>query len=310
MTAHMFDAPNELGTMIAIVIAAASFTVSIIVLAFVVRGDKRKAGVDIRCNFSVSRSIYSREPWVRSITLQNEKDRSVAIYKIYLEFRHGFYVELDDFTANPVVIGPYGVWHQQFDTVEFYAANMHRLANIFDEQRHRMRIMVATSDGRHYPKPPKRAFDPITYGLSKNFSTTTIQPVRLQLDGVHYSFAAKYLCTLTDPNGQEHRYPIFSDINIAQTVHGVRLTAESMQSSDSVRQFMLLQIQDEKINAIGVEVLDLEPFREDLAKEYGTTLPYESLGWFEYNVVARWLTLLENIKERRRCRRKPTRGSE
>ena len=306
----MFDAPNELGTMIAIVIAAASFTVSIIVLAFVVRGDKRKAGVDIRCNFSVSRSIYSREPWVRSITLQNEKDRSVAIYKIYLEFRHGFYVELDDFTANPVVIGPYGVWHQQFDTVEFYSANMHRLANIFDEQRHRMRIMVATSDGRHYPKPPKRAFDPITYGLSKNFSTTTVQPVRLQLDGVHYSSAAKYVCTLTDPNGREHRYPIFSDINIAQTVHGVRLTAGSMQSSDSVRQFMLLQIQDEKINAIGVEVLDLEPFREDLAKEYGTTLPYKSLGWFEYNVVARWLTLLENIKERRPCRRKPTRGSE
>ena len=305
----MVDAPDDLGTMIPIVISAASFVVAIIALVIAVRGDKRKTGVDIRCNFSVYRSIHSGEPWVNAVTLQNEKDRSVAVYKIYLEFKHGLYVELDDFTANPVVIGPYGVWHQKYDPVEFYVENMHRITNIFDESRDQMRIMVTTSDGRHHPKRPKRFFDPITYGLSKNFSTMTVQPLRLQLDGRDYGSEAKYVCTVTDPNGHEHRYPIYPDINIAQTVHGVRLTTESMQSPDRVRQFMLLQIEGGKINAIGVDVLDIEPFRENLAKEYRTTLPYESLGWFKYKVVARWLTLLENIKERRRPRRKPTRGS-
>ncbi len=133
-------------------IAIASFAIAALALVFVIRGDRRKTGIDIRCDFSVASSIWSTERWVSEVRLENVKDRSVSIYKIYLEIGHGPYIEVEDFTDNPLTLDAHSVFQRKYDPIEFYSVGMRCVAGFLDGKNTRQRIVVTTSEGRYNPK--------------------------------------------------------------------------------------------------------------------------------------------------------------
>ena len=57
-------------------LAVASAVIAIFVLVYSIRGDQRKAGIDIRYQYAISSSISSKEDWLSELTLENTKDRS------------------------------------------------------------------------------------------------------------------------------------------------------------------------------------------------------------------------------------------
>ena len=169
---------------VAAIAASASSIVAIAALAYVIRADRRKSGLDIRCGFGVSTSIYASEGWIWRVTLQNRKDRSVTIYKIYVEVGHGFYVGIDDFDEQPLLLEPYGSFQKQYDPIEFYAGGMYRWVGVFADRRARQKLVLATAEGRYSPKRWVKAWDPVYEALSTNRTTIVVDPVRLTYQGV------------------------------------------------------------------------------------------------------------------------------
>ena len=94
---------------ITLCIATVSSVLALFALIFSVRSDLRKTGIGIRCDFCPSLvSIATKERWINPLELQNMKDRSVTVYEIFMELGHGIFIQIEDFTQQPLVLEPYG----------------------------------------------------------------------------------------------------------------------------------------------------------------------------------------------------------
>ena len=276
---------------VAAIAASASSIVAIAALAYVIRADRRKSGLDIRCGFGVSTSIYASEGWIWRVTLQNRKDRSVTIYKIYVEVGHGFYVGIDDFDEQPLLLEPYGSFQKQYDPIEFYAGDMYRWVGVFADRRARQKLVLATAEGRYPPKRWIKAWDPVYEALSTNRTTIVVDPVRLTYKGRSYGSETKFIVTFTDADGREEIVPIHAADHQVRKFRDFRLTMEALKTREALESFLRYQVESGRLHCAEFTVLDLEPIRLERYKEYKTSVPAPVRGWFVYNVLGRCWTL-------------------
>ena len=189
---------------LALYIALASFALAALAIVFSIRGDRRKSGIDIRADFSVTSSVWSTERWVSEVRLENLKDRPVSIYKIYLEVGHGLHIEVEDFAKKPLSLDAYGVYQQMYEPVEFYSHGVRRVTGFLNDKKTRHRMVLTTSEGRHYPKRGTKTFDdPFLDTILKNITTGVVHPERLPYKGHVYGSEAKFVVTFSDADGKE-----------------------------------------------------------------------------------------------------------
>ena len=217
--------------LVALGVAAASVIVSFIALVYVVRGDRRKSGLDILCDFAIKRSIDSAESWVSFLTLQNEKDRSVTIYEVFMELGPGVFVSIEDRHSSPITLGPYEAYHQSYDPVYLYDADLRKVTGVFRNSATKEKVVLVTSFGRYYPRLVKSPQSPISDILSKNHWTAVIHPLRVEYKGSNYGSTVQYFVTLTDSNGEESVVPIYPRDHEIRKFANFSLTKWSMSSA-------------------------------------------------------------------------------
>ena len=295
----------ELQTTVMLAIAAAiaavaSCVAAVAALLYIIRADRRKSGLDIRCGFGVSTSIYASEGWIWRVTLQNRKDRSVTIYKIYVEIGHGFYVDIDDFDEQPLILEPYGSFRKQYDPIEFYAGGMYRWTGVFADRRARQKLVLATAEGRYSPKRWIKAWDPVYEVLSTNRTTIVVNPIRLIYKGRSYGSETKYIVTFTDADGREEIVPIHATDHQVRKFRDFRLTTEALKTREALESYLRHQVESGRLDCAEFTVLDLEPIRLERYKEYKTSVPAPVRGWFVYNILGRCWTLWDRWQLYRR----------
>ena len=299
---------NELSpyiTLSSLAMAMSSLVIASIALIFAFRGDRRKTGMDIRCSFSVASAISSEEKWVHDVRLENVKDRSAVIYKIYLEVGHGFYILVEDFAENPLTLDPYGVYQKEYDPIEFYTHGLSRLTGVLDDETKRRRIVLTTSEGRHIPKSSTRAFDdPLLDTILTNFSTGIARPNRLFYKGRSYGSEAKYILTLVGRDREEAVIPIYPRDYEVKKIRDVSLTRESLESKQALECLLEKQFRAGTAPFISFQVVDLESSRRTAFEDYPRSFAVVHQGWFSYHVVARLMTIWENWKWRRQNKRR------
>ena len=281
-------------------IALASVAIAVLALVLAVRGDRRKSGVDIRSSFSVASAIWSKERWVSHVALENLKDRSITIYKIYLKVGYDLYIEVEDLTENPLTLGPYSVYQKKYDTIEFYSHGMRRVTGVLDDRKKRRRIVLATSQGRHNSKHGIMLEDPMLDTILKNHWTGVVRPERWSFKGRCYGSEAKFIITFVGNDGQEEIVPIYPKDYEIQKFSDFTLTKDSLGSKQTLECFLNEQRAAGTLSCSAVDVLDLEPFRNRLLKDYSKTIGMIHQGWFSHNILGRFLTIWENWRMNRK----------
>ena len=231
-----------------------------------------------------------------NLSLRNGKDRSVAIYQIYLEIGHGFFVEVEDLASSPVVLEPYGAWYREYEPVDAYVGNLCRWTEIFKSWPRRQRILLITSEGRHIAKFPKPTLNPALYGHLKNHATVEVKPQRLKINGQYYGSKARYLCAITNGAGQRREFPMYGDPFTNQVENQWIVNDDILSSVDNVRAFLQSELLAGRLPGVMVEVFDLAPDVEAMNQSYMDSAPYTPLGWFEYRVVNRLITMFSRRK--------------
>ena len=278
------------------IVALVAALISAFALGFAFKSDRRKTGTDIRCTFSVTHRRVSHEAWVTNLSLRNGKDRSIAIYQIYLESGHGFFVEVEDLASSPVILEPYGAWYREYEPVDAYVGNLCRWTEIFESWPRRQRILLITSEGRHIAKLPKPTFDPALYGHLKNHATVLVKPQRLKIDGQYYGTKARYLCAITNGAGQRREFPMYGDPLTNYVENQLIVNDDILSTVDNVRAFLQSELRAGRLPGVMVEVFDLAPQVEAMNESYMDSAPFTPLGWFEYRVVNRLITMLSRRK--------------
>ena len=271
--------------------------ISAFALGFAFKSDRRKTGTDIRCTFSLTRSVVSHEAWVTNLSLRNGKDRSVAIYQIYLEIGHGFFVEVEDLASSPVILEPYGAWYREYEPVDAYVGNLCRWTEIFStvgpDGNAFCSLRPRDATLRNSPKP---TLNPALYGHLKNHATVAVKPQRLKVNGQYYGSKARYLCAITNGARQRREFPIYGDPLTNQVENQLIVNDEILSSVENVKAFLQGELLAGRLPGVMVEVLDLAPNVEAMNASYMDSVPFTPLGWFEYRVVNRLITMLSRRK--------------
>ena len=281
-------------------IALASVVIALLAVVFAVRGDRRKTGIDIRSSFSVASTIWSKEQWVAEVRLENVKDRAVTIYKIYLQVGHGLYIEVEDLTEEPYSLGPYSVYQKKYDPIEFYSHGMTRITGILGKGK-RQRIVLMTSQGRHDSKPGLRMTDdPMLDTILKNYWTGVMRPERWLFKDRCYGSEAIYIITFFDNDDKEEVVPIYPGDHEIRKFRKFSLTKESLESKQALESFLETQITEGTLFCNTFEVVDVEPIKRTIFKDYSESMAVVHQGWFTYNVLSRCLTVWEKWKMNRK----------
>ena len=273
-----------LGLTIATLAVAAIAAVSA-VLAF-----RLKSGLEIRGNFSVTSSIYCEDRYVSSVALENMKDRSVTVFEILIELDHGYYIVLEDFETDPLILGPFETIVRRYDPIDQYSVNMRRihLDELFSKKGVRLRLVLATSAGRYNVKHYIDRWNPLG-DCFRNHLTAVIRPHWSTYKGSAYGSGTKYIVRLIANGLDDEIIPIHPRDHTVRKFRDFRLTPESLESREALETFLLERAVEGDLPCTDLEVLDLGALRAERYAEYedkGSSAARR--GWLVYH-LAGWL---------------------
>lgn len=286
---------SDLASMVALV-------VSITALIYTVRSFSRKQGAEIRSFFTVESSIYSKHKHVSNLTLENMKDRSIAIFNIYLQLGLTFYVELESREKDPIILEPFGTYSNQYDPVDFYSVNMRSidLAALWTNKR--QRIVLSTSDGKYVVKDRINRWFPVVEQLRRH-NTAVILPMRTTFDGKGYGSEAIYVVAIEHEGGEEEVLPLYPQDHQFRRFRNFKLSRESLESEENLDAFLRQTKADGLLTCKNYRIHDLKAIREERYKDYASkVIQAESLNWFEYFVLGRVFNIAEKLTSRHKNR--------
>lgn len=275
-----------------------ALAVSLTALYFVVRNYWRKSGTHVRGQFCISSSAYAEDKYVSSVTLENFKDRSVIIFKVFLRVGANYYIELDDFEHEPKILKPYESYTNHYGPVDFYCLNMNRikLNHLLGSKGVKKSLVLSTSHGKYVVKDWINRWDPI-YDFFDNHMTASVLPMR-PTEGVgYYGSDVKYLVRLHTEDGYKKTVPVYpSDYNYPR-FESFRLTEEALSSREALEDFLTEQAMNGNLKCVDVEVIDADQLRKNnYGHDFEKSFEAKHYSWLFYVVVGRILTALSNIR--------------
>ncbi len=290
--------------MTATIISIIALILSLVALIYTFETFWLKTGASISGGFSTVSHIASDDKYVGTIILENLKDRAVAIYKIYLRLGYNVYIEINDFEFDPLILKPFGIFREDYGPVDFHSVGMRRASvnHLLEDKSLRPTIVLSTSEGKFTVRHKLRYWDPIA-DYFKNFSTAIIRPVRSEFEGRSFGSNAKFVIVFKTQEGKEQIFPIYPGDYRIKKFKNFALTKESLDSVEALNQFLLEKMENDELPTADVEVHDLKSWRAELYEDrYEEIVEVPGLGWFDYFVRARLLSLVDEFRRKRKNR--------
>jgi hypothetical protein len=308
METSQLELLNSIATTAASLVA---LIVSIVALVYTAKTYLLKSGAYIRGSYVISSSISCDDKYISSITLENLKDRAVVIFKIYLLMGHNYFVEVDDFENDPLILKPFEIFHREYDPIDLYSFGSGRilLDDLFDDKSVKRRIVLSTSEGKYVVKDFINYWDPIGI-FFQNYSTAIIRPMRTTYKGKSYGSNAKFIVEFKMENGQEEIIPIYPrDYELKKFKH-FSLTKDSLASKEALEEYLYEKVIEGTLKCADVIVRELESWRDEIYESENRrviTAKYEN--WFEYYVIARIASKISDYRLKQQNRSlKPKKG--
>lgn len=275
-----------------------ALVISLIALFFAIRNYLRKSGIHVKGQFTVSSSAYAEDQYVDHFTLENFKERSVIIFKVFLRVGPNYYIELSNFEHEPKILKSYESFTQTLGPVDYYSLNMNRikLNKLLSSKEIKTFLVLSTSHGKYVVKEWIQRWDPIS-DFFKNHFTAPIQSMRSNDKNGYYGADFAYLVKLLMEDGHVETIPVYSEDYNYPRFQNFKLTQESLISKNNLEEFLINQSIEGNISCVNIEVLD---GAELLTKSYGSgfdkTIEAEKYNWFTYLVIGTIVTKLSNVR--------------
>lgn len=292
------------GSFFSAVTSLVALIISFIALSYTVRSFSRKEGAKIRATFAVQSTIASTQKHVYELTLENMKDRSVAIYTIFFRLGHSYYIELEGFEESPLVLEPFGTYSTQYDPVDFYSNSMAPFDINELWQDKRQKVVLSTSEGKYVVKEGIKKWDPIG-DFFRNYSIAIMLPMRVKLKGRGYGSNAKFVVEFKHYSGEDETIPIYREDYRVQRLRNFMLTEESLESEESLEAFLRNKIVEGSLDCQDFKIWDMVAARERAYEDYQSeTYQATPISWFGHYVLGRYFTVIDILKTRRSNKRR------
>lgn len=283
-----------------LVISGIAMIVSAIALIYTIKTFWLKKGCDVRCNLTTSSSFETEEVYVGEIELENLKDKTIAIYNIYLRFGANVYLDLlchptsMEASTQTIILNPYEVKVIKLPPQVIYVSDLQRVLGVEKYLNIKSKVVLSTNYGKIEVKNNVKRWEPIS-DYWKNYSTQIIQPFRLFHGGNTYydrCYGSKtlYLANISLSDGTKLSCPIYKDVKV-QYFSKLDFTDVSLNSKDDLLKFLCEQRDSNNIDFQDIEIIDLKSEIKSIKDRYRSTVEIKPIGKLRYYVIERMRTI-------------------
>lgn len=270
---------------------------------FTVVSFRLKKGIYVRGQYSWTLSdIATHDPYVNEVLLENLKDRSIVIFGIYLKISHGYYICLEKFEGEPLVIKPFEVSRRLYGPIDGYSFNWKRVnIEALKKSNKKMKIILSTTDGMVNVRKPVSVKDP-AHRWFENHLIITLNTDRFILNGRAYGAATKYVVEIYEGKSVIERIPLYGKDYEFKWFRELGGVEEDLSSTESVKLLFEEAVAKKIPKATHVEVIDYQSALRNLYRDY-TLDPIiaKRRSWLLVNVLGKFLTAMmaEELKNKR-----------
>ena len=259
----------------------ASIVISLTILFVAYLNYRRKSGVYVRGSYSMASSKHCDDRYVSEVILENQKDRIIILFGVYLQIGHAYLIEIEDFEENPFHLKPYGSFHKGYGPIEHYDVSLYKVDfnELLEEKKVRKRLVLSTSEGKYVVRKPIRRWHPIA-DFFRNHLAAVARPVQSKYKETYLGSRIKYVVEFSTQDGKEEIVPIHPDDYGIKKFRSFSLTKESLQSRDALDSFLQDLLNRGVINCSSVVVHDVDEWRNRRERE---SLPRKSVKARHYN---------------------------
>lgn len=283
-------------------IAITSAIISVIALIFTVMAFWLKKGAKITGYINFCSSIESDDDYPAGIILENNKDKAIVIYKIFVRFGFNCYLLVENFGTKPLIIPAFETYKKEYEPIVSYSMSMRRVSinNLINNNKLKRKIYLSTSEGKIVVSSPKKQWDPIML-VFKNYATHYITPDRIYYKGKAYGRRTLYLVELKTA-GKENilsftseDYHLIKYINIFKG--DLIFNKEAFESVENLKSYFIKLKEKQMIEFDEINIID---FQEYLKVNYRidtyNTLEIPKLNVFQYYFLGKLLKKKEDRK--------------
>lgn len=289
-------------------LAIIAIIISLIATLFTVRAFSLKKGISLRGTFSICSDIACEDNYIARIAIENLKDKAIAIYGIYLKVGHNYFIQIEEFRNKPLILAEFETYSSEYEPLEYYSVGSRRvkLNDILTEKKIKQTLVVSTSFGKFVIKKSIKRWDPWGASLSNHY-TAHIIPIRTIHEGKSIGGNTKYLVEFFGDNGETSILHIYPNDYQVQKYRNFQLTKEALESCDTLEDFFYELIVSGKLFYSDFKVHDMEEWRKkNYIIEDMETINAEYYNWFQYYIIGKITTYIDQYKLRRENKKMTT----
>lgn len=292
------------------ILQVAAFLVAVVALVVSWVALSQKKGCKIRCGIGLATSIESEGYYVKEVIVENLKDKSIAIYDMYLRIGVNTYIDLFNRphhpgrpAITPDIIPPFEIKVYSFYPPVYYDCHNIKITNIDNLiTRKDAKIVLSTNTGKVIADTNMKLWFPMS-DFWGNHRTLLVRPQRLSYKGDtykdrSYGRGVLYLAVITTKDCKEHEYPIYKDpSNKVGYFYKVKFNKECLANKDKVYQFLEEQKSVGNIDYEKLEIIDWSEEVKTLESSIHGEDEIQTSNWFQYRIIGKIETLYHNLKE-------------
>jgi hypothetical protein len=260
----------------------------------------RKSKIRINGTYVLSSSAACKDQFVNQIILENKKDRAVTILGIYLRIYPNYYIELEDFEQQPLIIKPYETYNKIYGPILYYGINLEKIEmnHLFERKgkkpKYKRRIVLDTSEGKYTVRDYVKHWIPAVEGF-KNHYTGWVRPYTIKFKDQYIGSNIKYILTLKYRE-TEQTILLKEDDYIVVIFNNFQLTKESLTNKQKLIEYLNKMKDSGKLFCETFEVLDTIEINNEQIK----TIEAPVINRFQYYIMGRLMTVLSDCKMKRK----------
>jgi hypothetical protein len=283
-----------------IALTAAGLVAAVIAAVYSILAYRLKTGIEVRGSYSFMRSVAATQPYIHELVLENLKDRAVVLFSVYLELDHGYFLEIEDFADEPLVLRPFEVVRRAYGPINHYSEGMRhiKIESLLDNRKTQRRLILSTAQGRYVVSTWIARWSPLSHFFS-NYLTGIIHPIRFLYEGTPYGGATKYIVRFKSRGGKDEVVPIYAGDHQIKKFRHFQLTADALASRDALETFLLEEATAGRLRCTDLEVFDLEQWRNEAFEDHGEAseaIELRRRGWFVYHIIGWFVTKQDDFR--------------
>jgi hypothetical protein len=217
---------------------------------------RRKSGLRIRGDCSITWDIASDDSYISSITLENLKDRAVPIFSIYYKIGRNNYIEIENCADTPIILKPYEVYQKKYSIVYEYNVNAVHV-NIEDLFKNRKIgvIVLSTSSGRYVVRNFIKKWS-VTSTYFNNHGTNHIIPVRKNYQGTFIGGNISYVLELSRENKKSVHFLNKHDLE-AGRLFNFQISSDPISGKEGIEKAINFLIENNAIKKSSFNIIEV-----------------------------------------------------